>query len=224
VGKHVKIEADQQVAGVFVPISRTGPLKPLQSLEWRKDLLMSWLFQTSIRLQTSLDRRFLRFGMTVQEASVLLRCVEARSITPGQLAVGLGRDKGMITRFIDRLEDSRLIVRHPNPRDRRFSVLKPTAKGKQTARDLARLFDEIRKELFAGMLEGEVGELSKMMARLHKNALGIGSAQKCEAVRQRKRIGRRGTKAQVPQSSYPLVPAKILAPSPQRARSQRASD
>ena len=88
---------------------------------------MSWLFQTSIRLQTSLDRRFLRFGMTVQEAGVLLRCVEARIITPGQLAVGLGRDKGMITRFIDRLEFSRLIIRDINPRDRRFSVIKPTA-------------------------------------------------------------------------------------------------
>ena len=142
-GKHFKIEADQQVASVFVPISRTASSKQLQGLEWRKDLLMSWLFQTCIRLQTSLDRRFLRFGMTVQEASVLLRCIEARSVTPGQLAVWLGSDKGMITRFI---------ARHVNPRDRRFSIRKPTAKGKQTARDLASLLDEIRKELFAGTL------------------------------------------------------------------------
>ena len=223
-GKHAKIEPGQQVASVFVPILRRGLPKQLRSLEWRKDVLMSWLFQTCIRLQTSLDRRFLRFGMTVQEASVLLRCVEARSVTPVQLAVGLGRDKGMITRFINRLEDSRFIVRHVNSRDRRFSILKPTAKGKQTARDLARLFDEIRKELFVGMLESEVGELSRMMARLHKNALGIGSAQKCEAVRQRKRIGKHGRKVQVPQSSYSLLPAEILAPSHRRARGQRTSD
>jgi len=126
-GKHAKIEPGQKVASVFVPISRSGLSKQLLAREWRKDLLMSWLFQTSIRLQTSLDRRFLRFGMTVQEAGVLLRCVEARIITPGQLAVGLGRDKGMITRFIDRLEFSRLIIRDINPRDRRFSVIKPTA-------------------------------------------------------------------------------------------------
>jgi DNA-binding MarR family transcriptional regulator len=196
----------------------------IQSLEWRKDLLMSWLFQTCIRLQTSLDRRFLRFGMTVQEACVLLRCVEARSVTPGQLAVWLGSDKGMITRFAARLEDSRLIVRHVNPRDRRFSILKPTAKGKQTARDLASLFDEIRKELFAGMLVTEVGELSRMMVRLHKNAVDAGSAVKCEAVRQRKRIGRDATKARVPQSGYPVLPADISAPSPSRARGQRASN
>jgi DNA-binding MarR family transcriptional regulator len=163
-------------------------------------------------------RRFPRFGMTVQEASVLLRCVEARRVTPGQLAVRLGSDKGMITRFIARLEDSRLIVRHVNPRDRRFSILKPTEKGKQTARDLESLFDEIRKELFASMLVTEVGELSRMMARLHKNAVDIGSAEKCEAVRQGKRIGRDATKARGPQSGYPVLPADILAPSPPRAR------
>jgi DNA-binding MarR family transcriptional regulator len=208
VGKRARIEADQQVASVFVPISRGGLSKQLQSLEWHKDLLMSWLFQTCIRLQTSLDRRFLRFGMTVQEASVLLRCVEARSITPGQLAVWLGRDKGMITRFIDRLEASRLMVRHVNPRDRRFSILKPTEKGKQTARDLARLFDEIRKELFAGMLESEVGELSRMMALLHKNAVGIGSAQKCDVVRQRRRIGRREIKAEDQQTGQTHAPRR----------------
>jgi DNA-binding MarR family transcriptional regulator len=191
VGMHGKIEPGQQVASVFVPISRNGLSKQLQSHEWRKDLLISWLFQTCIRLQTSLDRRFLRFGMTVQEASVLLRCVEARSITPGQLAVALGRDKGMITRFIDRLEVSRLIVRQNNPRDRRFSVIRPTTKGKQLARALANVFEHIRKELFAGILESDVRGVSRMMALLHKNAVGIGSRQKCDVVRQRRRIGSR---------------------------------
>jgi DNA-binding MarR family transcriptional regulator len=151
-GKRVKIQPDTNVASVLVPISRKALSRPLRGQEWRKDLLMSWLFQTCIRLQTSLDRRFLRFGMTVQEASVLLRCVEARNITAGRLAVGLGRDKGMITRFINRLQLSRLLARDIDPRDRRFSVLKPTTKGKQVARDLTTVFDQIRKELFLGSL------------------------------------------------------------------------
>ena len=96
--KHAPIEQGRKVASVFVPLSRKGLLKPLKAQEWRKDLLISWLFQTCIRLQTSLDRRFLRLGMTLQEASVLLRCAEAKRITPGQLATALGRDKGKITR------------------------------------------------------------------------------------------------------------------------------
>src|SRR6267378_4290281 len=94
----------QQIAGFLNPTAFSGAPKRLSAPEWRKDLLVSWLFRTCIRLQTSLDRRFLKFGMTLQEASVLLCCVEDRRTTPGQLAIALGRDKGKITRFIDRLE------------------------------------------------------------------------------------------------------------------------
>src|SRR6202163_4756533 len=105
-GKYAQIGRGRKVVSVFVATSGRGLSKPLRGQEWRKDLLTSWLFQTCIKLQTSLDRRFLRFGMTVQEASVLLRCVEAQKISPGELSTVLGRDKGMITRFIDRLEAS----------------------------------------------------------------------------------------------------------------------
>ena len=216
-GKHAKVEPGQKVASVFVPITRSGLSKQLQGHEWRKDLLMSWMFQTCIRLQTSLDRRFLRFGMTVQEASVLLRCVEARIITPGQLAIGLGRDKGMITRFIDRLEFSRLIIRDINPCDRRFSVIKPTAKGKRIARNLAYVFAEIRTELFVGMLESDIRRLSRMMAQLHKNAVDIGSRQRCEAVRRRRRIGGHGTKAEVLQTLPSETLGRGRKPSPKVA-------
>jgi DNA-binding MarR family transcriptional regulator len=208
--KHSKIERAQKVASVFVPISRGSLSKPSGGQDWRKDLLMSWLFQTCIRLQTSLDRRFLRFGMTVQEASVLVRCVEARSITPGQLAVGLGRDKGMITRFINRLEQSGLLARDINQRDRRFADLKPTAKGKRIARDLAAVFYEVRKELFVGISESDIQRLSNMLARLHKNAADIGSQQKCTAVRHRRRIGVHGVKAARTLSSQPPLVPDIL--------------
>jgi DNA-binding MarR family transcriptional regulator len=208
--KHTKKARSREVAGAFVPISHKGPTKPLTSTEWRKDLVMSWLFQTCIRLQRSLDSRFLRFGMTVQEASALLRCVEARSITPGQLAVGLGRDRGMITRFINRLEQSALLARDINQRDRRFADLKPTAKGKRIARDLAAVFYEVRKELFVGISESEIQRLSNMLARLHKNAADIGSQQKCTAVRHRRRIGVHGVKAASTLSSQPPLVADIL--------------
>jgi DNA-binding MarR family transcriptional regulator len=132
---------------------------------------MSWLFQTCVRLQTSLDRRFLRLGMTVQEASVLARCVEARKVTPGQLAVALGRDRGNRTRFIDRLEASRFLPRDIDRRDRRFSILKPTAKGKRLARELTSVFDSIRKELGYSKLMS--AHLTSRMSSLSSKAAEI---------------------------------------------------
>jgi len=213
-GKHAQIGQGRKAVSVLVATSRRGLSKPLRGQEWRRDLLTSWLFQTCIRLQTSLDRRFLRFGMTVQEASVLLRCVEARRITPGQLAVALGRDKGKVTRFVHRLESSRLLARDIDPRDRRFSILKPTAKGKEVARTLVCVFDSIRKELFAGILESDVRRLGKMLPQLHKNAVHVGLRHKCGVVRGRKRIGSQEMQMEGPQTSQPQIAADILTPPP----------
>ena len=213
-GKHAQIGRDRKVVSVSVATSSRGLSKPLRGQEWRKDLLTSWLFQTCIKLQTSLDRRFLRFGMTVQEASVLLRCVEARRITPGQLAISLGRDRGKITRFVDRLESSRLLTRDIDPCDRRFSILKPTAKGKQVARALESVFDSIRKELFLGILESDVRRLGKMLPQLHKNAVHVGLRHEGEVVRRLKRIGSHGMKMEGPMTSKPQIAADVLTPSP----------
>jgi MarR family transcriptional regulator, transcriptional regulator for hemolysin len=213
-GKQAQIKQSRKIAGDFVPIFGAVTGKVLSAEEWRKDLLVSWLFQTCIRLQTSLDRRFLRFGMSVQEANVLLHCVEARKITPGQLAVVLGRDKGKITRFVDRLETSRLVTRDIDRRDKRISVIKPTGRGKQIARDLACVFDNIRNELFAGIPESDVRRLGQMLPRLNKNAVRIGSRRHKSQVRGRSRIGRHRVKSQGWETGQAQAPANILTPSP----------
>jgi hypothetical protein len=102
----------------------------------------------------------------------------------------------MISRFINRLEQALLVTRDINQRDRRFADLKPTAKGKRVARDLASIFYKVRKELFVGMSESDVRRVSKLLTQLYKNAVGIGSRQKCTAVRRRRRIGTRRIKAE----------------------------
>jgi DNA-binding MarR family transcriptional regulator len=209
--KEAQLARGRRVAGVSIPISRRGSSKPLRGREWRKDLLVSWLFQTSIKLQTSIDRRFLRLGITSQEATVLIRCVEARTITPGQLAVSLGRDKSVITRIIDRLEASLLLTHDNNQCDRRFSMIKPTGKGKRFAQDLTCVFDGIRKRLFLGIHEGDLRGLCQMLRRLHKNAVRIESRRRDKA-NGRHRIGGDGMKSQA-QESLTACPDGLDIPS-----------
>lgn len=201
-----------QVGRILLQVAPARLPKGMSAPEWRKDLLISWLFRTSIKLQTALDRRFLRFGMTLQEASALLRCVQAGKMTPGSLAAVLGRDKGKITRFIDRLEGSRLVTREIDRRDRRFSVIKPTGKGKQVARDLAYVFDRVRKELFLGIQERDVRRLSQMLPQLHENAKQIGSRKERRGAT-RRRIGTRRKAAKELQTNQPLVAEQLLVPS-----------
>jgi DNA-binding MarR family transcriptional regulator len=191
------MEPKQGTNGILAPTLPLGRLRRVRPSDWRKDLLVSWLFQTCIRLQTSLNRRFLRFGMTVQEASVLLRCVEARQWSPGKLSVVLGRDKAMVTRFVHRLEAVHLITRQRNRRDRRLSIIRPTGKGKRLAQDLASVFDKVRKELFAGTQESDLRRLGQLLSQLHENAARMASPSKHD--KERRRIGsRRTTRVKLP--------------------------
>jgi DNA-binding MarR family transcriptional regulator len=158
--------------------------------EWQKDLFMSWLFQTTIKLQTSLDGRFLQYGMTMQEATVLLRCVEARNnATAGKLAVILGRDKGKVTRVIDRLQRSGLVKREIYRRDKRYTIIKPTKRAKHLAGSFVRVFDSIRAELFLGIPDSDLFVMASMLRLFHKNASNIMSLSKKDPTRLRRRIG-----------------------------------
>ena len=172
-----------------MPKPGTYSRKSLSSKEWHKELLLSWLFQTCFKLQASLDRRFLNFGMTFQEAVVLMRCVEAVEIVPGRLALILARDKSKITRFVDRLEAAELVKRLINPRDRRYSVIKATPKGKRLAERIASTFERIRRELFVSVLDCDIERLSKVLPQLHRNALRIGTKRSVSEGRQKRRIG-----------------------------------
>jgi DNA-binding MarR family transcriptional regulator len=207
-GKGTQMKQKQKRAGTHIPILPLGGSKRVSASDWRKDLVASWLFQTCIRLQTSLNQRFLKFGMTVQEASVLLRCVEARQWSPGKLSVVLGRDKAMVTRFVDRLEAVHLITRERNPRDKRLSIIKPTGKGKRLAQDLASVFDKVRRELFVGTRERDIRRLSQLLRRLHEKAVRIGISANGPRRRRigRRRVGSVGLQPSQRQLAEPSVP------------------
>jgi DNA-binding MarR family transcriptional regulator len=138
--------------------------------KWYQDLLVSWIFQTWIRIHNSLDRRFLPFKMTAMEASVLLCCVEARQTTSAQLSIMLARDKSTMTYIIRRLEARRLVRREILQRDRRCNVINATGNGREIAKELTLVFDNARRALFEGIAESDVQRLGEMLPRLHKNA------------------------------------------------------
>jgi DNA-binding MarR family transcriptional regulator len=138
--------------------------------EWQAELSISRLFRTSIRLQTAFDRCFSQFGMTAQEAAVLVHCAEEGEISAGKLAKVMGRDKGKITRFVDRLETSGFLTRKSDPRDHRLLIIKATNKGRRFAPDLKARFEEVRGQFFEGVLNVDIDRLENLLSQLHANA------------------------------------------------------
>lgn len=154
------------------PFGKKASMKPDYDgvREWQAELSISHLFRTSIRLQTAFDRCFHNFGMTAQEAAVLVQCAEAGETTAGKLAKTIGRDKGKITRFVDRLETSGYLTRRSDPRDHRLLIIRATNKGRRIAPDLKARFEEIRAEFFQGVLNVDLDRLETLLAQLHANA------------------------------------------------------
>jgi len=138
--------------------------------EWQAELSISRLFRTSIRLQTAFDRCFSQFGMTAQEAAVLVHCVEEGQTSAGKLARAMGRDKGKITRFVDRLETSGLLTRKSDLRDHRLFIIKATNRGRRVAPDLKLRFEEVRGQFFEGVLNVDIDKLEMVLSQLHANA------------------------------------------------------
>lgn len=138
--------------------------------EWQTELSVSRLFRVSIRLQTVFDHRFNPFGMTAQEAAVLLRCVDEAQTSAGKLAKIMGRDKGKITRFVDRLEAGGFLTRKSHPQDRRLQIITPTTRGRRLAPQIALLFDEIRSQFFQGIPNADLSQFESILSRLHENA------------------------------------------------------
>jgi DNA-binding MarR family transcriptional regulator len=138
--------------------------------EWQAELSISRLFRTSIRLQTVFDRCFSQFGMTAQEAAVLVHCTEDGETSAGKLARAMGRDKGKITRFVDRLETGGFLTRRSDPRDHRLLIIKATGKGRRFAPQLKTRFEEVRSQFFEGVLNVDIDKLETVLSQLHANA------------------------------------------------------
>ncbi len=138
--------------------------------EWQAEVSISRLFRTSIRLQTAFDRCFSQFGMTAQEAAVLVHCAQDGETSAGKLAKAMGRDKGKITRFVDRLEASGFLTRKSDPRDHRLLIIKATNQGLRVAPDLKMRFEEVRRQFFEGVLNVDIDKLEMVLSQLHANA------------------------------------------------------
>jgi MarR family transcriptional regulator for hemolysin len=131
---------------------------------------ISRLFRASIRLQNAFDRCFQRLGMTAQEAALLLYCVDEGETSAGRLARRMGRDKGKITRFVDRLEASGFLTRRSDPRDGRLLIIRATRRGRRVAPKLKARFEEIRGRFFQGIPNVDMDQFEAVLSRLDENA------------------------------------------------------
>lgn len=153
------------------PTSLGVALTEYMSLRGREaEAVISQLLRASIGLQKAFDRCFAFAGLTAQEAAVLVHCAEAKELSAGKLAQAMGRDKGKITRFIDRLEAAGFLRRSSDPRDHRLLIIKPTRRAQRAVPRLKRTFEQVREEFLNGIPSDDLNRLGSVLSALYENA------------------------------------------------------
>lgn len=114
-------------------------------------------------LRTYADYKAAQFGMTRAQWAVLVRIDRSEGLNQSELAEVLDLQPITLTRLLDKLSDSGLIERRPDPTDRRAKRLFLTA----AARPLLKQLGALGEETMAGALEGVPPEqIEQMISQL----------------------------------------------------------
>jgi MarR family transcriptional regulator, transcriptional regulator for hemolysin len=114
-------------------------------------------------LRTYADYKAAQFGITRAQWAVLVRLDHSEGFNQSELAEVLDLQPITLTRLLDKLCDSGLIERRPDPDDRRAKRLFLTA----AARPLLRQLGALGEETMAGAMEGvSPSDIEQMISRL----------------------------------------------------------
>jgi MarR family transcriptional regulator for hemolysin len=120
-------------------------------------------------LRTYADHKAAQFGMTRAQWAVLVRLDRAEGLNQSELAEILDLQPITLTRLLDKLCDSGLIERRPDPDDRRAKRLFLTAAARPVLKQLASLGEETMAGALAGVTPGSVEQMVSQLATVKEN-------------------------------------------------------
>jgi MarR family transcriptional regulator, organic hydroperoxide resistance regulator len=125
------------------------------------------------RLRAAVDLRMRRAcGLPLTLFEPMIVIAETGHCRVHDLATVLGVSAGASSKLVDRLEAAGYCRRLRNPGDRRSSLLRLTAAGRQACADAARVLDEELDRLFGQSLSER--QLSHLAATLRQLRSGLG--------------------------------------------------
>jgi DNA-binding MarR family transcriptional regulator len=127
------------------------------------------MFKLARSLRTAVDRELLPYGITSQQAALMLVARMHGGRSPHHFAGPLGTDTAGMTRLVDRLEAKGLVLRQSMETDRRAVRIDLTEAGEALTPNLVAAFERVSAQLLDGFAESEVEQLRSFMHRLLAN-------------------------------------------------------
>ena len=120
-------------------------------------------------LRTYADQKARLHGMTRAQWAVLLRLERREGLKQSDLADDLDIQPITLTRLVDRLCDSGLIQRRPDPTDRRAKRLYLTPAARPLLDRIATQVEELAETVLAGVDPAAVGVMLKQLGLARDN-------------------------------------------------------
>lgn len=128
------------------------------------------VYTTQRALFRSLEACVAQAGLTPGQWNALSQLAEHGAMTQKQLAERLQKEQATVTRSIERLVQRGLVVRTPNPQDRRANIVDITPEATRLLADLEPDVTRRNEELAAGISAKDLEVLFDVLDRLEANA------------------------------------------------------
>jgi MarR family transcriptional regulator for hemolysin len=120
-------------------------------------------------LRTYADYKAAQFGITRAQWAVLVRMERSEGLNQTELADMLDLQPITLTRMLDKLSDSGLIERRPDPGDRRAKRLFLTPAARPLLKRLAELGEETMTSTLAGIDPESIAKMVSQLAIVKEN-------------------------------------------------------
>ena len=131
---------------------------------------LAWeLAETSRTLRRHFDRRASVLGVTTAQWRALAWLGHEPGLKQVELAERLDVEPITAGRIIDRLEESGLVERQPDPVDRRVWRLALTEKAMPIFERLGNIAEEMAEQVFDGLTKEQIEEIRARLALIREN-------------------------------------------------------
>jgi len=128
------------------------------------------IYYTASQVKKLADGFFRQFGLTDVQFNVMMllhyHASPKQGLTQAQLSDMMLVNRANITSLIDRMEKAELVCRTTLNSDRRFNIVKLTARGKKLFAKVEPLYAKLIKDLMTPAKESEQRELIEILEKI----------------------------------------------------------
>lgn len=114
-----------------------------------------------------------KLRLTVEEAILLNMINEKRNRISQDIVELTGKNKSVIMRMVDSLQQKKLVERQTNPADRRENLLFVTSAGSMVIQQYLTLEQDLAKKLLNGISSDDIATFYKVVGQIDSNASSL---------------------------------------------------